>query len=111
MSSDADAHKVGLIPVTLMVSGNIMGSGVFLLPANLAATGGIAIYGWLVTIIGALALSMVYAKMSSLDPSPGGSYAYARRCFGPFLGYQRTCCTGWHAGSVISRWSLSASAI
>lgn len=29
MSSDADAHKVGLIPVTLMVSGNIMGSGVF----------------------------------------------------------------------------------
>lgn len=73
MSSDADAHKVGLIPVTLMVSGNIMGSGVFLLPANLAATGGIAIYGWLVTIIGALALSMVYAKMSSLDPSPGGS--------------------------------------
>ncbi len=88
MSSDADAHKVGLIPVTLMVSGNIMGSGVFLLPANLAATGGIAIYGWLVTIIGALALSMVYAKMSSLDPSPGGSYAYARRCFGPFLGYQ-----------------------
>ncbi|HDQ0536486.1 TPA: arginine/agmatine antiporter, partial [Escherichia coli] len=47
MSSDADAHKVGLIPVTLMVSGNIMGSGVFLLPANLASTGGIAIYGWL----------------------------------------------------------------
>lgn len=40
------------------------------------------------TIIGALGLSMVYAKMSFLDPSPGGSYAYARRCFGPFLGYQ-----------------------
>ena len=29
MSSDADAHKVGLIPVTLMVSGNIMGVQVF----------------------------------------------------------------------------------
>ncbi|OWX78099.1 adiC domain protein, partial [Escherichia coli] len=41
---------------------------------NLASTGGIAIYGWLVTIIGALGLSMVYAKMSFLDPSPGGSY-------------------------------------
>ncbi|APQ66751.1 Arginine/agmatine antiporter [Salmonella enterica subsp. enterica serovar Newport] len=47
MSSDADAHKVGLIPVTLMVSGNIMGSGVFLLPANLAATGGLqSTDGW-----------------------------------------------------------------
>ncbi|CFU98774.1 arginine:agmatin antiporter [Yersinia pseudotuberculosis] len=83
-----DDQKVGLIPVTLMVAGNIMGSGVFLLPANLASTGGIAIWGWLVTIIGALALSMVYAKMSSLDDSPGGAYAYARRAFGPFLGYQ-----------------------
>ncbi len=40
----------------------------------------------MVTIIGALGLSMVSA--SFLDPSPGGSYAYARRCFGPFLGYQ-----------------------
>ncbi|WP_316840316.1 arginine/agmatine antiporter [Pedobacter gandavensis] len=80
--------KVGLIPVMLMVAGNIMGSGVFLLPANLAATGGIAIYGWLVTIVGAIALSIVYAKISSIDHSPGGSYAYARRAFGPFLGYQ-----------------------
>jgi arginine:agmatine antiporter len=88
MAITAVSHKVGLIPVTLMVSGNIMGSGVFLLPANLAATGGIAIYGWLVTIIGALALSIVYAKMSSIDDSAGGSYAYARRAFGPFIGYQ-----------------------
>lgn len=88
MSTITDVNKVGLIPVTLMVAGNIMGSGVFLLPASLASTGGIAILGWLVTIIGAVALSMVYAKMSSLDDSPGGSYAYARRAFGPFLGYQ-----------------------
>lgn len=88
MAIESDDHKVGLIPVTLMVSGNIMGSGVFLLPANLASTGGVAIYGWVVTIIGALALSMVYAKMSSLDDSAGGSYAYARRAFGPYLGYQ-----------------------
>ncbi len=64
-----------------------MGSGVFCY-LQTASTGGIAIYGWLVTIIGALGLSMVYAKMSFLDPSHGGSYAYARRCFGPFLGYQ-----------------------
>ncbi|MBD2811698.1 arginine/agmatine antiporter [Xenorhabdus sp. Vera] len=88
MATVSEAKKVGLIPVTLMVAGNIMGSGVFLLPASLAATGGIAILGWLVTIIGAVGLSIVYAKISSLDDSPGGSYAYARRAFGPFLGYQ-----------------------
>lgn len=104
MSSDADAHKVGLIPVTLMVSGNIMGSGVFLLPANLASTGGIAIYGWLVTIIGALGLSMVYAKMSFLDPSPGGSYAYAAAALARFSVIKPTSSTGWPAGSAISLW-------
>ncbi|MGE9292073.1 MAG: arginine/agmatine antiporter [Puniceicoccales bacterium] len=82
------AGKVGVVPATLMVAGNIMGSGVFMLPANLAATGGIAIYGWLVTITGAVCLALVYAKMSAIDDSPGGSYAYARRSFGPFVGYQ-----------------------
>ncbi|MFM0321962.1 arginine/agmatine antiporter [Caballeronia glebae] len=81
-------RKVGVVPATLMVAGNIMGSGVFMLPANLAATGGIAIFGWLVTITGAVALSLVYAKMSSIDPSAGGSYAFARKAFGPFAGYQ-----------------------
>lgn len=54
MSSDSNTHKVGLIPVTLMVSGNVMGSGIRLLSANLAATDGITIYGWLITIIGSL---------------------------------------------------------
>lgn len=47
MSSDADAHKVGLIPVTLMVSGNIMGLRCFSVPANLASTGGMPFMdGW-----------------------------------------------------------------
>ncbi len=91
------SRKVGVLPATLMVAGNIMGSGVFMLPANLAATGGIAIFGWCVTITGAICLAMVYAKMSSIDDSPGGSYAYARRAFGPFIGYQ-TNLFYWLAG-------------
>lgn len=104
MSSDADAHKVGLIPVTLMVSGNIMGSGVFLLPANLASTGGIAIYGWLVTIIGALGLSMVYAKMSFLDPSLVVLTLTPVAALGRFSVIKPTSSTGWPAGSAISPW-------
>jgi len=91
------SKKVGVIAATLMVAGNIMGSGVFMLPANLAATGGIAIYGWVVTITGAICLALVYARMASIDDSPGGSYAYARRAFGPFIGYQ-TNLLYWLAG-------------
>lgn len=79
---------VGLVAATLMVAGNIMGSGVYLLPANLAATGGIAIFGWLVTIVGAISLSLVYAKFASFDESAGGPYAYTKRAFGNYLGYQ-----------------------
>ena len=35
----SENNKIGLIPATLMVAGNMMGSGVFMLPANLAAIG------------------------------------------------------------------------
>ncbi|MFE0014697.1 arginine/agmatine antiporter [Mesorhizobium sp. NPDC059054] len=87
-TAQSETGKVGVVAATMMVAGCIMGSGVFMLPANLAATGGIAIFGWAVTIAGAIALALVYAKMSSIDDSPGGSYAYARRAFGPALGFQ-----------------------
>ncbi|OYY10328.1 MAG: hypothetical protein B7Y70_08720, partial [Rhizobiales bacterium 35-68-8] len=56
-------RKIGLVAATLMVAGNMMGSGVFMLPANLAATGGIALFGWLVTIVGAVSLALVFAKL------------------------------------------------
>ncbi|MEM0965369.1 MAG: arginine/agmatine antiporter [Verrucomicrobiota bacterium] len=97
MSEVSEKHKVGVVAATIMVAGNIMGSGVFMLPANLASTGGIAIFGWLVTITGAIGLAMVYARMSSIDDSPGGSYAYAKKAFGPFVGYQ-TNLLYWLAG-------------
>ncbi|MCO8649630.1 arginine/agmatine antiporter, partial [Burkholderia multivorans] len=63
-TSSAAAPKIGVIPATLMVAGNMMGSGVFMLPANLAATGGIAIFGWLITVVGAVSLALVFAKLA-----------------------------------------------
>ena len=48
----SENNKIGLVPATLMVAGNMMGSGVFMLPANLAGIGSIAIFGWLITIVG-----------------------------------------------------------
>ncbi|OYZ99818.1 MAG: arginine:agmatine antiporter [Rhizobiales bacterium 17-65-6] len=81
-------RKIGLVAATLMVAGNMMGSGVFMLPANLAATGGIALFGWLVTIVGAVSLALVFAKLASIDPAAGGPYAYSRKAFGDYMGYQ-----------------------
>lgn len=87
--ADASApKKIGLTAATLMVAGNMMGSGVFMLPANLAVTGGIALYGWLITCVGAVALGLVFAKLGAIAPMAGGPYAYARASFGDYMGYQ-----------------------
>lgn len=83
-----EKSKIGLVPATLMVAGNMMGSGVFMLPANLAAIGSIAVIGWLITIAGSVCLALVFAKHASLDPAAGGPYAYTRKAFGDYMGYQ-----------------------
>ncbi len=87
MSQD-DSNKISVVPATLMVAGNMMGSGVFMLPANLAAIGSIALIGWLVTCVGATALAFTFAKLASIDPAAGGPYAYTRKSFGDYMGYQ-----------------------
>ncbi len=86
--SVSEENKIGLVPVTLMVAGNMMGSGIFMLPANLASVGSISVVGWLITLSGAVALALVFAKLAILDPAAGGPYAYARKAFGDYMGYQ-----------------------
>lgn len=83
-----EKNKIGLLPATLMVAGNMMGSGVFMLPANLAAMGSIAIFGWLITIVGAIALALTFSKLTQIYPAAGGPYAYTRKAFGDYMGYQ-----------------------
>jgi arginine:agmatine antiporter len=72
----------------MLVAGNMIGTGLFLLPVNLAQVGGIAIFGWVVATIGVAALGLVFAKLGQLDPQQGGPYAYARDFLGPFAGFQ-----------------------
>ncbi len=73
---------------TALVIGNMIGSGVFLLPASLAAYGGISIVGWLFTTAGALLLALVFASLGRAMPRIGGPYAYARAGFGDVIGFQ-----------------------
>jgi APA family basic amino acid/polyamine antiporter len=70
-----------------LVMGNMIGSGIFLLPASLAPYGGLSLIGWLVSTAGALALAAVFARLSRLDPAAGGPYAYTRRAFGDLAGF------------------------
>jgi arginine:agmatine antiporter len=79
---------MSLTQATMLVAGNMIGTGVFLLPVNLAQVGGIAIFGWLVATVGVAALALAFAKLGQLDPQPGGPYAYARDFLGPYAGFQ-----------------------
>ncbi|RZJ97127.1 MAG: amino acid permease [Brevundimonas sp.] len=75
--------QLGLAMCTALVVGNMIGSGVFLLPASLAPYGWNAIVGWMVTIAGGLCLAGVFAALSRRLPLEGGAYAYAKAAFGP----------------------------
>jgi APA family basic amino acid/polyamine antiporter len=89
-----------------LVMGNMIGSGIFLLPASLAPFGGLGLVGWLVSTAGALALAFVFARLSRLDPAAGGPYAYTRRAFGDLAAFL----VAW--GYWISIWtSLGALAV
>jgi len=79
---------MSLVQATMLVAGNMIGTGVFLLPVNLASVGGISIFGWLIATAGAAALGLVFAKLGQLDPQEGGPYAYARDFLGPYVGFQ-----------------------
>ena len=79
---------MGLLQATMLVAGNMIGTGVFLLPVNLAQVGGIAIFGWVIATVGVAALGLCFAKLGELDPQPGGPYAYARDFLGPYAGFQ-----------------------
>ena len=84
---DADQKKLGVVACTAIVAGNMMGSGIALLPANLASIGSISIIGWGVALVGALALAYVFSRLSMEDPQEGGPIAYAGEV-SPILGYQ-----------------------
>lgn len=82
-----EAHKMGLFACIAIVAGNMMGSGIALLPANLAGIGSISIFGWVVALAGSLALAYVYSRLGMEDPQEGGPIAYSGEV-APILGYQ-----------------------
>ena len=85
-SSEGQA-RLGLWACMALVVGNVIGVGIFTLPASLAAFGGLALAGWLLTAAGALVLALVFARLSQLVPEAGGPYAYTRAGYGDFTGF------------------------
>ena len=80
-------RSLGLWMLIALVIGNIIGSGVFVLPAALAPYGAASLLGWGISLGGALMLALVYAWLAQIVPNYGGAYAYARQAFGDSVGF------------------------
>jgi basic amino acid/polyamine antiporter, APA family len=94
--------RLGFWMVVSLVIGNMIGSGVFLLPASLAAFKGLGIAAWLVTAGGAACLALVFAHLARSNPAAGGLYAYTRGAFGDLPAFL----VAW--GYWISSWTATA---
>jgi APA family basic amino acid/polyamine antiporter len=84
-------RPLGLIACIALVMGNMIGSGVFLLPAALAPYGWNAVAGWVLTIGGALCLAGVLAALTRRLPGADGPTEMVAAAFGPVAGFA----VGW----------------
>ena len=85
--------QLGLWTSTSLVVGNMIGAGVFMMPATLASFGGISLVGWVCASVGAFLLSKVFANLSKLLPAAdGGPYAYSQKGLGDFAGFLVAWC-------------------
>lgn len=81
--------ELSLFMATMLVCGNMIGSGVFMLPATLAQVSGplSTIIAWILTTIGSILIAISFANLGSKYPSTGGAYQYTKEAFGEFAGF------------------------
>jgi APA family basic amino acid/polyamine antiporter len=101
-SRPSSSRELGFWMAVALVMGNMIGSGVFLLPASLASFGGASLVGWLMSAVGSVLLALVFARLSRADPAAGGPYAYTRQAFGDVPAFM----VAW--GYWISVWGTEA---
>lgn len=91
MSRHKNQQQIGLYIATSLVVGNMIGSGIFLLPATMAEIGSVSLIGWLISGAGALLVAAVFSRLSKLVPKTGGPYIYPKEGFGDYIGFL----SGW----------------
>lgn len=101
-----EGRSLGLWAALVLVAGNMIGSGLYLLPATLGAVGSVTVISWLIAGAGALVLALVFAYLGLLRPQADGAVAYASEGLGPALGH-----FGWFTYWITSCCGTSAVAV
>ena len=73
---------MNLMQLTFIVAVNMMGSGIIMLPTNMAKVGAISLLSWIVTALGSMAIAYGFAQAGLFNQRPGGMSAYAEDAYG-----------------------------
>ena len=81
---------LGLLDATMIVAGSMIGSGIFIVSADITRNVGSAgwlIAVWLITGFMTLIAAMSYGELSAMFPKAGGQYVYLKEAFNPLAGF------------------------
>ena len=101
---------LGLYASTMVVVGSMIGSGIFLVSAEMGRqTGspGLLLTAWVVTGVLTLAAALSYGELAAMMPRAGGQYVYLREAFSPLWGFLY----GWTLFMVIQTGTIAAVAV
>ena len=74
--------KMNVVQLTFLVTVNMMGSGIIMLPTNMAKVGAISLLSWIVTAVGSMAMAWGFAQAGIYNQRPGGLAAYGEDAYG-----------------------------
>ncbi len=109
MSTTTSAFKptLGLFDATMIVAGSMIGSGIFIVSADITRNVGSAgwlIVVWLITGFMTLTAALSYGELSAMFPKAGGQYVYLKESYNPLVGFLY----GWSFFSVIQTGTIAA---
>jgi len=103
-------RELGLFDSTMLVIGSMIGSGIFIVSADIARTvgsSGILLLVWIVTGIITLIGALCYGELAAMMPKAGGQYVYLREAYNPLTGFLY----GWTLFLVIQTGTIAAVAV
>jgi APA family basic amino acid/polyamine antiporter len=103
-------QSLGLLDSTTLVMGSMIGSGVFIVAADIGRqvqSPGLFLMTWVVTALMTLVAALSYGELAAAMPHAGGQYVYLREAFGPLSGFLY----GWTFFTVIQTGTIAAVAV
>ncbi|WP_121354473.1 APC family permease [Flavisolibacter nicotianae] len=103
-------RSLGLTDATMIVAGSMIGSGIFIVSADMLkdlGSAGWLIAAWLITGFMTLTAALSYGELSAMFPKAGGQYVYLREAYNPFIGFLY----GWSFFAVIQTGTIAAVAV